>query len=159
MLKDEENEDHDAETSNAEEIKEENEEVPPIVPPNRKGKYIILADDEEKDEEVEPSVVTKNSKDKEKVFIDEESETEKEQDLDAVIEAAVTGATSTIRERTNLLDFFAKITVDKPNTVTPLTSTIKKTLTKTFATTPKVFSKRKGVPSGSTAILQAPEEL
>lgn len=99
------------------------------------------------------------NKSKEKVFIDEESKTKEEQVLDAAIEAAITRATSTARERTNLLDHIAEITIEELDIATPSTSIVKKTLTKTPITISKTSSKQNKAPSRSAAAMQALKEL
>lgn len=98
---------------------------------------------EEEEEEKEPPVMTPNRKGKEKILIDEKSETKEEEDIDATSEEAIKRATRIKEAKRSLKEIIASITTKQPATTTFSPATTKKTPTKSLVSTPGPSNKRK----------------
>lgn len=87
-------------------------------------------------------------------MIDEESETEEEEDVDAALEEAISRAARTKEVERSLRKIIASITVEQPAATTPLLAATKQTLTKSLVPTPRTSNKRKKAqPSGDAVVL------
>lgn len=93
------------------------------------------------------------------IFIDEESETDEEKDVDAALEEAISRAARTKEAGRSLRELIASITVEQLATTTPSPAATKQTLTKSLVPTPRASNKRKGAqPSRYAIALWALEE-
>ena len=106
--------------------------------------------------EAEPPKVTPMRKGKKKLFVEEVSESEWEEDVDTAIEEAISIVARTEEVRSSLRDLITSITTEEPPTVTPAQAATQQILTTSCILTRKVSSKQKGAQPfvGTTA----PEE-
>lgn len=87
-------------------------------------------------------------------MIDEESETEEEEDVDAALEEAISRAAGTKETERSLRELIASIIVEQPAATTPSPATTKQTPTKSPVPTPRTSNKRKRAqPSGDVVVL------
>ena len=93
--------------------------------------------------EAKPPKVTPTSKGKKKILVEEESESEWEKDVDAVIEEDISKVTQTKEARSDLRDLIANIISEEPAATTPTQAATQQTPTKSLVTTPMVSSKCK----------------
>ena len=103
--------------------------------------------------------MTPNRKGKEKILIDEESETKEEEDIDATLEEAIKRAARIKEAKRSLKEIIASITTKQPATTTFSPATTKKTPTKSLVSTLGPSNKRKWAqPSRGATAMRAPEE-
>lgn len=87
-------------------------------------------------------------------MIDEESETEEEEDVDATLEEAISRAAGTKEAERSLRELIASIIVEQPAATTPSPAATKQTPTKSPVPTPRTSNKRKRAqPSGDVVVL------
>lgn len=117
-------------------------------------------EEEEKEKGEETPIMTPKSKDKENILIDEESETDEEEDIDAALKEAISKVTRAEEAKRSSLKIIASITVEQPTAKTLSLATAKKTPTKSPVLTPRASSKRKRAQlSGGVATMRALGEL
>lgn len=96
--------------------------------------------------------MTPQSKGKEKILIEEESEIEEEEDIDATLEEAISRAINIEKAKRSLREIIASITAKKPATTTSTLVAARTTPTKSPVSTPRASSKRKGPQPSKGAI-------
>lgn len=103
--------------------------------------------------------MTLKNKGKEKILINEESEIEKEEDIDAALEKTINRATRIEKTNKSLKEIIVSITVEQLLATTLSPAAIMKTPTKSPVTPPRASNKRKSAqPFTGAAALGAPEE-
>lgn len=91
---------------------------------------------------------------------EEETESEWEEDVDAVIEEAINKITRIEKAKRNLREVIASITAEQPATTTPTPAIVKTIPSKSFVSTPRASNKRKWAqPSRYIVAMRAPKGL